>query len=182
MAVGQNVLRKEGFEKLTGEARYVDDITLEGALFGRTFRSSVPRVRIKTITFYPGYDWSRAVIADYRDIPGENYVALIENDQPLLAETEIRHCEEPILLIAAESKHEAEIAARHIVIEYEEARPLLTTEGALNCDEIIYGSDNIFKSFLIARGDVDRGLRQADHIITGEYRVPHQEQLYIETQ
>jgi CO/xanthine dehydrogenase Mo-binding subunit len=182
MAVGQNVLRKEGFEKLTGEARYVDDITLDGMLFGKTIRSSVPRGLVKAITFDPGYDWSRVVIADHRDIPGENYVALIENDQPLLAAAEIRHCEEPILLIAAESKHEAEIAARHVVIEYEEARPLLTTEESLNCDEIIYGSDNIFKSFLIGRGDVDGGLRQADHIITGEYRVPHQEQLYIETQ
>jgi CO/xanthine dehydrogenase Mo-binding subunit len=182
MAVGQNVLRKEGFEKLTGAARYVDDITLEGMLFGKTVRSRIPRGRVKTIDFDPGYDWSRVVIADYRDIPGENYVALIENDQPLLAETEIRHCEEPILLIAAESKHEAEIAARLITIEYEEAPPLLTIEEALGCDEIIYGSDNVFKNFLIARGDVDEGFRQADHIITGEYRVPHQEQLYIETQ
>src|SRR5882672_6032379 len=182
MAVGQNVLRKEGFEKLTGAARYVDDIALEGMLFGKTIRSRIPRGRIKAITFDPDYDWSRVVIADYRDIPGENYVALIENDQPLLAETEIRHCEEPILLIAAESKHEAEFAARHIGIEYEESHPLLTIEEALNRDEIIYGSDNIFKSFLIARGDVDEGFKQADHIGTGEYRVPHQEQLYIETQ
>ena len=148
----------------------------------RPFAAAIPRGRIKTITFDPAYDWSRIVIADYRDIPGDNYVALIENDQPLLAETEIRHCDEPILLIAAESKHEAEIAARHISIEYEESPPLLTIEQALNCDAIIYGSDNIFKRFLIARGDIDEGFKQADHIITGEYRVPHQEQLYIETQ
>jgi CO/xanthine dehydrogenase Mo-binding subunit len=151
-------------------------------LFGKTVRSHIPRGRIKAINFGPDYDWSRVVIADYRDIPGENYVALIENDQPLLAETEIRHCEEPILLIAAESKREAEIAARHVSVEYEESPPLLTIEESLNRGEIIYGSDNIFKSFLIARGDVDEGFGQADHIITGEYRVPHQEQLYIETQ
>jgi len=182
MAVGQNVLRKEGYEKLTGAARYVDDIALEGMLYGKTVRSAIPRGRIKSITFDPDYDWSRVVIADYRDIPGDNYVALIENDQPLLAETEIRHCEEPILLIAAESKHEAEIAARHINIEYEELPPLLTIEEALNCEEIIHGSGNVFKSFLIARGDVGEGFGQADHIITGEYHVPHQEQLYIETQ
>src|SRR5262249_47177455 len=174
MAVGQNVLRKEGFEKLTGAARYVDDITLEGMLFGKTVRSRVPRGRVKTINFDPDYDWSRVVTADYRHIPGENYVALIENDQPLLAEAEIRHCEEPILLIAAESKHEAEIATRHINIEYEEAPPLLTIEEALSCDEIIYGSDNVFKSFLIARNDVEKNFRQTDRIITSEYRVPDQ--------
>src|SRR6185503_14383878 len=177
MAVGQNVLRKEGYAKLTGEARYVDDISFDRMMFGKTIRTTVPRARIKSIEFDPSYDWSQIVIADYRDIPGENYVALIENDQPLLAESEVRHCEEPILLIAAESKHEAEIAARHIAIEYEEAPPLLTIEEALGCDEIIYGSDNVFKSFLIARGDVDEGFRKADHIITNEYRVPHQEQL-----
>src|SRR5215470_5561691 len=130
MTVGQNVLRKEGFEKLTGAARYVDDITLGGLLFGKTVRSRIPRGRIKSIAFDPGYDWARVVIADYRDIPGDNYVALIENDQPLLAEKEIRHCEEPILLIAAESKHEAETASQHISIEYEELPPLLTIEKA----------------------------------------------------
>ncbi|MCI0389512.1 MAG: xanthine dehydrogenase family protein molybdopterin-binding subunit [Acidobacteria bacterium] len=182
MAVGQNVLRKEGHEKLNGSARYIDDIALDGMLYGKTVRSAIPRGRIKSIIFDPAYDWSSVVIADYRDIPGDNYVALIENDQPLLAETEIRHCDEPILLLAAESKHEAEIAARHIRIEYEESPPLLTMEQALNCDAIIHGADNIFKSFLIARGDIDEGFKQADHIITGEYRVPHQEQLYIETQ
>ncbi|MGH9855318.1 MAG: xanthine dehydrogenase family protein molybdopterin-binding subunit, partial [Blastocatellia bacterium] len=182
MAVGQNVLRKEGHEKLTGAARYIDDIALDGMLFGKTIRSSIPRGRIKSITFDPAYDWSRIVVADYRDIPGNNYVALIENDQPLLAETEIRHCEEPILLIAAESKHEAEIAARHIRIEYEELPPVLTIEDALEGDQIIHGSDNIFKSFLITRGDVDEAFKQADHIVEGEYRVPHQEQLYIEPQ
>jgi CO/xanthine dehydrogenase Mo-binding subunit len=182
MAVGQNVLRKEGHEKLTGAARYIDDIALDGMLYGKTIRSSVPRGRIKSITFDPAYDWSRIVVADYRDIPGNNYVALIENDQPLLAETEVRHSEEPILLIAAESKHEAEIAARHIRIEYEELPPALTIEDALKGDRIIHGSDNIFKSFLIARGDVDEAFKQADLIVEGEYRVPHQEQLYIEPQ
>src|SRR5262249_369242 len=182
MAVGQNVLRKEGYEKLTGAARYIDDIALDGMLYGKTVRSMIPRGRIRTIIFDPDYDWSRVVIADYRDIPGDNYVALIENDQPLLAETEIRHCEEPILLIAAESKHEAETAAQHISIEYEELTPLLTIEKALNCDEIIHGADNVFKHFLVGVGDVDEGFKQADHVIVGEYRVPHQEQLYIETQ
>jgi CO/xanthine dehydrogenase Mo-binding subunit len=182
MTVGQNVLRKEGHEKLTGAARYVDDIVLDGMLYGKTIRSNIPRGRITSITLDPAYDWSRIVVADYRDIPGENYVALIEPDQPLLAETEVRHCDEPILLIAAESKREAEVAALHIAIQYEELPPVLSIEESLKCGQIIYGHDNVFKRFLISRGDVGEGFKQADFIIEGEYRVPHQEQLYIETQ
>ncbi len=182
MTVGQNVLRKEGYDKLTGAARYVDDIVLDGMLYGKTIRSSIPRGRIKSISLDPAYDWSRIVVADYRDIPGENYVALIENDQPLLAESEVRHCEEPILLIAAVSKREAEDAELHIAIQYEELPPVLSIEESSKCEQIIYGTDNVFKRFLISRGDVGEGFEHADFIIEGEYRVPHQEQLYIETQ
>src|SRR5215468_1226903 len=99
MAVGQNIPRREGVDKLTGSARYIDDITFDGILYGRTIRSSVPRGRIKSIKFDPSFDWSRVVIADYRDIPGPNVVALIEEDQPLLAQSEVRHAQEPILLV-----------------------------------------------------------------------------------
>lgn len=182
MAVGQNVLRKEGYEKLTGAARYIDDLTLDGMLFGKTIRSTIARGRIKTVELGSACDWSRIVVADYRDIPGDNYVALIENDQPLLAELEVHHHEEPILLIAAATKSDLEAAARHIHIEYDESPPVLTIEESLAGSEVIYGADNVFKRFLIGRGDVDEGFAAADMIVEGEYRVPHQEQLYIEPQ
>ncbi|HSB10037.1 MAG TPA: xanthine dehydrogenase family protein molybdopterin-binding subunit [Blastocatellia bacterium] len=182
MAVGQNVLRKEGHAKLTGEARYIDDITVDGMLFGKTIRSTVPRGRIRSIELDPTYDWSRIVVADHRDIPGANYVALIENDQPLLVESEVYHCYEPILLIAAETKDLVEEAARHVRIDYEELSPVLTIEDSLACVETLHGTDNVFKRFLIGRGDIDRGFAAADRIVEGEYRVPHQEQLYIEPQ
>lgn len=182
MAVGQNVFRKEGYEKLTGAARYIDDIAFDGMLYGKTIRSRITRGRVKSISFDPDYDWSCIVVADHRDIPGDNYVALIENDQPLLVESEVRHYDEPILLIAAESRDVVEEAARRIHIEYEESNPVLTIEEALSAAEIIYPPDNVFKRFLIGRGDVSEGFAQADHIIEGEYHVPHQEQLYIEPQ
>ena len=183
MAVGQNVLRKEGHEKLTGAARYIDDITLDGMMHGKTIRSRIARGRIKSISFDTAFDWSRVVTCDCRDIPGHNYVALIENDQPLLVEVEVRHYDEPILLLAAESRAEAEEAARHIKIEYEELEPVLTIEQSLAGERaVMFGADNVFKRFLIARGDPDEAFEQADRIIEGEYRVPHQEQLYIEPQ
>jgi len=43
MLVGQSALRKEGYEKLTGAARYVDDITIKGMLFDKTVRILIPR-------------------------------------------------------------------------------------------------------------------------------------------
>ena len=182
MTVGENILRRDGRDKVTGSARYIDDIALDGMLYGKTIRSTIARGRIRSISFDPAIDWSRIVVADYRDIPGQNYVALIDNDQPLLAESEVHHCEEPILLIAAETRELVESASRQINIGYEELPPVLSIEDALNGETIIYGSDNTIKRFLIARGDVEEGFTQADLIIEQEYRLPHQEQLYIEPQ
>jgi len=96
MTVGENVLRRDGYGKVTGSARYVDDISLDGMIYGKTVRSTIARGRIRSLNFDPAFDWSRIVVADHHDIPGKNYVALIENDQLLLAESEVRHREEPV--------------------------------------------------------------------------------------
>ena len=49
--VGRAVPRKEGRSKVTGQARYVDDLTMPGMLHGVTVRSPVPRGRIRGIRF-----------------------------------------------------------------------------------------------------------------------------------
>ena len=182
MSVGRNVLRKEGYDKLTGAARYVDDISLDGMLHAKTVRSPVARGRLRRVTLDPAFDWSRVVVADHRDIPGQNCVALIEQDQPLLAASELRHWAEPVLLLAAETRHLAEEAARHVHLDCEELPPVLTIEEALAGRELIRAPDNVLQRYLIARGDPEAAFREADLIVVGEYRVPHQEQLYIEPQ
>ena len=50
MAVGENVLRKEGYEMLTGVARYFDYITIKGMLCDTTFRIYILQGQIKMIT------------------------------------------------------------------------------------------------------------------------------------
>ena len=55
-------------------------------LYGTTVRSSVPRGRIKNISFTGDIPWDEFTIVTAKDIPGENYVALILNDQPYLAD------------------------------------------------------------------------------------------------
>src|SRR5438067_7281808 len=101
-AVGRNVLRKEGAEKVAGTARYIDDLTFPGLLHGRTIRSTIPAGAIVDVR--PGFHTAGFTIVDYRDIPGKNIVALIEDDQPCLAEREVRHVAEPIVLLAHASR------------------------------------------------------------------------------
>src|SRR3990167_6557349 len=101
-AVGRNVPRKEGAAKVTGSARYVDDLRFPGMLHGMTVRSQAACGDILGV--HLDFDPAGFTVVDHRDIPGKNVVALIENDQPCLAESVIRHAEEPVVLVAHESK------------------------------------------------------------------------------
>src|SRR3954468_10256473 len=118
-SVGRNVLRKEGGTKVTGSARYIDDLTFPNLLHARTVRSTIPAGEIAAIRF--NFDTGGFTIADHRDIPGTNVVALIEDDQPCLAATTIRHVAEPILLLAHEDRDT--LLAADVRIDYVEATP-----------------------------------------------------------
>jgi CO/xanthine dehydrogenase Mo-binding subunit len=178
--IGRSVPRKEGRDKLNGRAQYVDDMSLPGMLYGATVRSTIARGKIKKISFGPGINWKEFVIASARDIPGKNCVALLVDDQPCLAESVVNHPEEPILLLAHSNRHALPKAVDSVAIEYEPLPALFTIEESERQTEIIWGSDNVFKGFLIAKGDVDSVWDEADYIVEGEYTTGAQEQLYIE--
>ena len=174
------VPRKEGRDKVTGRAQYVDDITLPGMLYGATVRSTIPRGKIKTITFSPGIPWDEFTVVSAKDISGKNCIALISNDQPCLAEGAVNHPEEPILLLAHPDRHLLPKAVASVAIEYEPLPALFTIEESERQTEIIWGSDNVFKRFLIEKGDVDGVWEKAAYIVEGQYTTGAQEQLYIE--
>src|SRR5437870_611887 len=178
--VGKPIPRKEGRKKVTGQALYVDDLNFPGVLHGVTVRSSIPRGRIKNISFEGDIPWDEFVVVTAKDIPGENYVALILNDQPYLADEVVNHPEEPVVLLAHQDKYLLEEARRHVSIDYEELPAIFTLEESLEKKEIIWGEDNVFKKFLVDKGNVDDVWSKADFIVEGEYHTGAQEQLYIE--
>jgi CO/xanthine dehydrogenase Mo-binding subunit len=179
--VGKPVPRKEGRSKVTGAARYVDDLTMPGMLHGATVRSPNARGRIRSITFGEGIPWDEFVVVTAKDIPGENAVALILLDQPYLASEFVNHAEEPVLLLAHEDKHLLERARRAVKVDIEPLPPVFTLEDSLAGKEIIWGEDNVFKSYLVDKGNVDEVWAEADLVVEGEYSTGAQEQLYIET-
>ena len=62
MFIGKPVPRKEGRAKVVGTARYVDDLTLPGMLFGATVRSPVQRGRIRDVRFEGDVPWDEFTV------------------------------------------------------------------------------------------------------------------------
>jgi len=92
----------------------------------------------------------------------------------------VNHPEEPIVLLAHPDKYLLEEARRNVRIEYEELPAIFSLHDSLAKKEIIWGDDNVFKKFLVDKGNVDDVWSKADFIVEGEYHTGAQEQLYIE--
>jgi CO/xanthine dehydrogenase Mo-binding subunit len=178
--IGKPVPRKEGRKKVTGQALYVDDLNFAEMLHGATVRSPVARGRIREIAFEGDIPWDEFTIVSAKDIPGANYVALILNDQPYLADQQVNHPEEPVVLLAHHDKYLLEEARRNVRIEIDELPAIFSLEESLNKKQIIWGEDNVFKTFLADKGNVDEVWAKADFLVEAEYHTGAQEQLYIE--
>ncbi len=166
--------RREGPAKLTGLARYTDDLVFPGAWYGATIRSSEPHARLIGIELGEGFDWSRVGVVTAVDIPGPNVVSLIKDDQPILVPVggEIQHQAEALCLVAAPDRATLREARRHLTVRTERLPavfdPLTSTIE--------------FARYQVSRGDLAAGMAEADLVVEGTYRVGHQEQLYIENQ
>ncbi|HEV8384730.1 MAG TPA: xanthine dehydrogenase family protein molybdopterin-binding subunit [Candidatus Acidoferrales bacterium] len=178
--IGQPIPRKEGRDKVTGRARYVDDLVFPAMLHGATVRSPAARGRIRAIHFDETIPWNEFTVVTAKEIPGENCIALILHDQPCLAADAVNHPEEPVVLLAHADKYLLEEARRAVRIEIEPLPAIFTIEDSLAKKEVIWGEDNVFKKFLVEKGDIDSAWTSAEIIVEGEYATGAQEQLYIE--
>ena len=143
--VGTRPIRHDGWEKVTGRARYAADVHLPGMLSGKILRSPHAHARIKSIDCsralqLPGVQ-AVATAADLPDISPKlsaqeeggiaNYGFLIRN---VLAREKALYLGHAIAAVAATSPHVAEEALSLIDVEYEVLPPVVTPRDAMRED------------------------------------------------
>ncbi len=182
--VGTSLDRYEAVELALGERPYVDDMYLDGMLFGAVRLSDHARARVLRI------DTSEAermpgvrAVATFRDVPGERRYGLIVPDWPgFIAEGEITHCTGSFLAaVAAEDMRQARAAAAAIRIEYEVLEPIVDPKQALAPDSpSVHPTGNKLSHSKIRRGDVDAAFARAAHVVTETFRTQRIEHGYLE--
>ena len=102
-----------------GESQFIDDINFpNGTLFASVFYSPVAHGKIKNLDFDYAKKISGVVsIITYKDIPGNNQIGGIVQDEPLLAENEVHFIGMPVAIVIAETQFIAREAVRNIKIE-----------------------------------------------------------------
>ena len=199
--VGTSRPRKDGREKLSGQAQYVGDMEMAGMLHGKVLRSEHAHARIRSL------DTSRALAmdgvsavltgADLEDI--EPYYGHAIKDRPIVALDRVRFAGEPVAAVAAVDEATAEAAVRAIDVEYDELPVLGTLEQALAPDaprlherrpriglfhglgELGEQQGNICYRHVISAGEIERVRADAAITVEASYTFPAVYQYAMET-
>ena len=198
--VGKSLPRKDAYEKVTGKALYPTNLELPGMLHAKILRSPYAHAKILSIDTskaeaYPGVE---AVIT-YKDIPDRRYGYGL-NDQPMLARDKVRYIGEPVAAVAAKDVDTAEEALELIDVKYKELPAIFDVEEAFKPDcPVVLHEDyakyeltffppakmdakrpNVANHFIIRKGDVEKGFKEADYVLEGKFKTPRQQHVPME--
>lgn len=95
----------DSYSHLRGESLYIDDLnTQQGCLFGLVFDAPLAHAKILELDYAKAETIDGVVkIFTYQDIPGQNQIGGIIQDEPLLVENDIHYWGQPIAFIVAKS-------------------------------------------------------------------------------
>ncbi len=176
-------VRADGPDKVTGSGRYTADMQLAGMLaakfkFAEVAHARIVRLDISAARQIPGV---LAVLTD-DDVPDVRYSAGLA-DRTLFARDVVRYEGEVVAAVAATTKEAAQAAVDAIVVEYEPL-PIVddleaaTADGAVlvhpewesySASPGIPRDGNVASHSSVVRGDVVRGLSEADIVVTSRY-------------
>jgi len=183
--IGHSFPRPDAVDKVTGAAKFADDYTFPGVLYGATLRAEHPHARILAI------DTSQAealegvhAVLTHKDVPGRNRHGLVFPDWPVLCDDKVRYLGDAVAIVAADTAEVAEQALKLITVAYEPLPVVASAEQAREPDAAIVHEDredgNLLEHMKVRLGDVEEGFAEADVIVEREYRTPTYDHMFME--
>jgi CO/xanthine dehydrogenase Mo-binding subunit len=194
--IGMRSTRFDAAEKVTGQARYLNDMMLPGMLHGAFLLAAHPHARILSIDTSEAEAMAgvRAIVT-YRDVPDMRYGALVKDQRLFAKEGEkVTFLGEVVAAVAASSLEIARAATKKIKVDYEVLAPILDPEAALAEGAALVhpaieeysalegtikrGNDCGYST--IVKGDIGQGIADADVVVEERYVVDHSHPAAIE--
>ncbi|HKB46771.1 MAG TPA: molybdopterin cofactor-binding domain-containing protein, partial [Ktedonobacterales bacterium] len=172
--IGKSVPKIDSYAKVTGAAKYADDLKLPRMACGRILRSPHPHARLVRV------DASRARahpgvldVFTAADLPRKYGIMPTTQDEYPFALDKVRYVGDPIAAVIAVDEETAEEALDLIAVEYELLPAIASIEEALARDDLKLHDEtrrgNVMKEVHLAFGDVEEGFAQADLVREDTY-------------
>ncbi len=182
--VGGHALRTDSIYKVTGRAKYAEDIYMPGLLYARVLRSPHHHARLLSLQIEPAERLPGVVrIVTAADIPGLNGFPEYSRDEPVLTPVgdTVRMVGAPVALVVATSPEQAQNGVEAIVAEYEVLPHAFWVEETLREGALpIYEGGNVLTTDQVAHGDLEAAFAVSDVVLETRYRTSYLEHAALE--
>ncbi|MDR9501119.1 MAG: xanthine dehydrogenase family protein molybdopterin-binding subunit [Desulfurivibrionaceae bacterium] len=172
--VGKGLPRVDAYDRVSGTALFPSDILLPNMIYGVILRSPHPHARVKKIDISEARKMKgvRAIITgDSAEAKGITWQ--YRDQQVPLFDPHCRFEGEVVAAVAADSWYQASDAARAIKVDYEILAFVADYEKALDEGAAqVQDKGNLLNEETYARGDLKKGLTQADLVLEETYHTP----------
>jgi 4-hydroxybenzoyl-CoA reductase alpha subunit len=167
MKIGKSLPKIDSYAKVTGAARYADDLKLPRMVYGRILRSPHPHALITRL------DTSRARtlpgvidVITGQDLPHTYGIMPTTQDETPFAMEKVRYVGEPVAAVCAIDEETADEALALIEVDYQVLPALLSIEESLARENLKIHEEtkrgNIMKEVHLEFGNMQEGFEEAD--------------------
>ena len=183
--VGGSPNRVGGIDRVTGAQSYLADLRVADALEAKLVTVPVARARIDGIDPAPALALPGVrLVLTAADLPQPVPRFGPQNvDRPVLATGETKYHGDPVALVVADSREQAEAGARAVRVDYEALPAVVTIADALAPDAPLVqdpalrpndprAGTNVLNEHRVEWGDLDAQVAAAHTIVEGRYSFP----------
>ncbi|HRX57766.1 MAG TPA: selenium-dependent xanthine dehydrogenase [Eubacteriales bacterium] len=183
--LGESIRRIEANGKTLGEAKYADDIYLEGMCLGSAVRSEYPRARVLSIDTSAAKEIEGVVgVFTSDDVPGEKVIGHLVQDYDVMIPVGgiTRFLGDAIALVVAENAEALAAGKAAVKVEYEPLPAVFSPEESRKegAPRVHEDRDNLLTREVLKRGDADAAIKNSAHVVTKHYSLPFTDHAFLE--
>lgn len=181
--VGRVKIRPDAKAKVTGKARYTDDLEFPGMIVGKALRAGVPHAILKKLSVEKARQLTGvSAVLTAADIPGTHWHGLVIEDWPVLVEVgeRVRYVGDAVAIVAADSEEIADQALKLIEAEYELLPVIKNAVESRYSDEQLHPNGNLLKHIKVRKGDLQAGFDQSEFILEHTFQTVATDHAFIE--
>ncbi len=181
--IGHLFPRVDVAEKVLGTGEFVDDIIVPGMIYAKALRSEYPRAIVEKIDLTEALNHPDVVkILTAKDVPFNKTGHIIQDWDVLIAEGDCtRYIGDAIVLAAATKQESLDEILSLVKVTYKVLEPLTDPLEAMKEDAPkIHEKGNILTKEVLKRGDVEKAIAEAAHVVTQHYSTPMTDHAFME--
>jgi len=194
--IGKSIPKIDGYEKVTGTAKYTTDYVDKNMLYAKLLISPHAHAKIISINI----DKAKNIPGVKAILTGDDcplLVGVLLEDRPILARGKVRYHGEPVAVVVADSELIAEKAVHAIEVKYNELPVINSCSQAFESSDVLVHDDinnyrilkpvspipntNVANLVKIRKGNMQLGWNESDFTVEAIFSLPQSDHVALET-